>query len=98
MGKQLSFDLMENYLQEISAGQDSDNRRQIAKAKRLLRQVIQNDLTPRQREMVLLYFAEHRNMSEIAGLLQVNKSTVSRTIKRALNKLYKYLRYYNFRE
>ena len=98
MGKQLSFDLMENYLQEISAGQDSDNRRQIAKAKRLLRQVIQNDLTTRQREMVLLYFAEHRNMSEIAGLLQVNKSTVSRTIKRALNKLYKYLRYYNFRE
>ncbi len=99
MGKQLSYDLMENFLSyndpQLTEGRD--NRQQLAGAKKLLRQVIQNDLTTRQKQIILLYFGKRMNMTEIANLLQVNKSTVSRTLRRALDRLEKYLRYYQFR-
>ena len=51
------------------------------------------ELTPRQREMVFLYYDRGLKMSQIAQKLGVNRSTVSRTVKRAKQRLYRCLRY-----
>lgn len=51
--------------------------------KRALKYVIENEITERQREMILMYYYENLNIPEIARRLEVNKSTVSRTLSRA---------------
>ena len=48
---------------------------------------LREDVTPRQREMLLLYYGEQLNMRQIGTRLGVDKSTVSRTINRALSRL-----------
>ena len=48
---------------------------------------------PRQRETMLLYYGQGLNMREIGLKLGVDKSTVSRTIKRGERRLQRCLRY-----
>jgi RNA polymerase sigma factor (sigma-70 family) len=52
-------------------------------AKIIATQMVQAELTPRQREILLLYYKEKRTMPEIARLLGVTVSSVSRTHRRA---------------
>lgn len=54
---------------------------------------VRAELTPRQSEMVTLYFLQQMPMGEIAKKLGVNVSTVSRTIARGKTRLYRALRY-----
>ncbi len=63
-------------------------------ALRAIRNVIENDLTSRQKEVIMLYYYEKHKMPEIAQMLDVNISTVSRTIKRARTRMFSVLRYY----
>ncbi len=49
----------------------------------VLRNVVDHQLTPRQRQMVRMYYYERKSMPRIAAELGVNKSTVSRTVARA---------------
>mgnify|MGYP000415947643 FL=1 len=42
----------------------------------------------------MLYYYSGLGVSEIADKLEIAPSTVSRTIKRARDKIYKYLKYY----
>ncbi len=56
-------------------------------------QVIRQELSPHQRQVVLLYFFEGKNIPTIAAELGVNKSTVSRTLARAKQNLRRYLQY-----
>lgn len=70
-----------------------DNGEQMARLRRNLRKARQQELTPRQREMVRLYYDEGMTMPQIGELLGVNRSTVSRTLRRAKNRLYRCLRY-----
>ena len=58
-----------------------------------VRQVIAHELTPCQREILLAYYFQEMTMEQIAQERGVHKSTVSRTLHRAENKLRKYLKY-----
>ncbi len=60
---------------------------------KLVRAALNEDLTPRQSQMVRLYYIEQNTMPEIARLLGVNISTVSRTLAAARVKLKRSLRY-----
>ena len=71
----------------------SDNSAQFSRLKRNLVRALREDVTARQRQMLLLYYAEQMNMQEISARLGVNKSTVSRTIKRGERRLLRCLRY-----
>ena len=51
------------------------------------------DITEKQRRALLMYYAEGKNMREIGEATGVNKSTVSRTIKRGEQRLRRCLRY-----
>ena len=58
-----------------------------------VQRVIDEELTPLQRETLLDYYIRQENIPEIAAKRGVNKSTVSRTLKRAEQKLRRYLKY-----
>lgn len=70
-----------------------DNSEQMTRLRRNLRQVRDRELTTRQREMVALYYDQGMTMPQIAERLGVSRSTVSRTLRRARDRLYRFLRY-----
>lgn len=70
-----------------------DNSRQVARLKHNLVRALQEDVTARQRELLLLYYGEQLNMRQIGERLGVDKSTVSRTIKRGEARLQRCLNY-----
>ena len=58
-----------------------------------VQRVIREELTQLQRETLLTYYFQEQTIPQIAAERGVNKSTVSRTLKRAEEKLRRYLRY-----
>ena len=70
-----------------------DNESDVRRLKRNLRLAREEELTPRQRQLMQMRFEQNMSMSEIAEALGLDKSTVSRTITRAKQRLYKCLRY-----
>ena len=70
-----------------------DNKDQINRLKRNLTHALRQDITKRQREYMLLYYGQGMSMEAIARQCGVNKSTVSRTLKRGRRRLYRCLRY-----
>lgn len=81
-------------LLELSGESEAEtNQAQMQRLKRALRDVIKNDLTPRQKEMVVLYYYEGMRMPQIAQQLNRDVSTVSRTIKWARRNLRDRLKY-----
>jgi RNA polymerase sigma factor (sigma-70 family) len=70
-----------------------DNGEELSILKQNLARALQEDVTPRQREMLQLYYGQGMTMREIACYLQVDRTTVSRTIKRGEQRLRRCLRY-----
>lgn len=70
-----------------------DNRDQMNRLKRNLTHAMRQDITAKQREYMMLYYGRGMSMEAIAKELGVNKSTVSRTLKRGRQRLYRCLRY-----
>ncbi len=58
-----------------------------------VQRVIREELTPLQRQTLLAYYFEERTIPQIAADRGVNKSTVSRTLHRAEDKLRRFLKY-----
>ena len=71
----------------------ADNTDELSRLKRNLIRALREDVTPKQRQALLLYYAEGLNMREIGERLGVDKSTISRTIKRGERRLERCLRY-----
>lgn len=70
-----------------------DNKEQMNRLKRNLTHALRQDITQRQREYMMLYYGKSMSMEAIAQQCGVNKSTVSRTLKRGRQRLYRCLRY-----
>ena len=58
-----------------------------------VQRVIQEELTPLQREALIAYYFQEQTITQIAEERGVNKSTVCRTLHRAEEKLRRYLKY-----
>ena len=58
-----------------------------------VREVVNRELTPLQRDTLFAYYLSGQNIPKIAADRGVHKSTVSRTLHRAEEKLRKYLKY-----
>lgn len=71
----------------------ADNTDQLSRVKRNLVRALRSDVTERQRQALLLYYAEGMTMAQIGQKLGVHPSTVSRTIRRGVNRLRRCLRY-----
>ena len=70
-----------------------DNALQIERLHRNLRRAREAELTPHQKQVLELHYDRHMRVTEIAHYLGVNPSTVSRTLRRARNRLHHYLKY-----
>ena len=80
---------LEDWLR-AQAGDNSDRRHRLL---RNLPRAVAAELTPNQQRILELYIEQGLTMTRIATLLGVNKSTVSRTLKRALQRLERCLKY-----
>lgn len=60
---------------------------------RRMKAVIREELTELQRDTILAYYFENKTVLQIAEERCVNKSTIFRTLKRAENKLRRFLQY-----
>lgn len=69
------------------------NSELLTRLRQNLRRARQQELTPRQQQVLTLYYDQGMNITQIAQTLGVNCSTVSRTIRRAKQRLYRCLRY-----
>ena len=69
--------------------------RQIPREQQIKRMklVIREELTELQRYTILAYYFENKTLLQIAEERNVNKSTVCRTLKRAEDKIRRFLRY-----
>lgn len=70
-----------------------DNKDTMNRLKCNLLIALEKDITERQREYMIMYYSKGMTMEEIGKHFGVNKSTVSRTLKRGRNRLRRCLRY-----
>ena len=77
-------------LQAWLRAQSGDNRQRLL---RNLPRAVAAELTPRQREILALYVDRGMTMSQIAQQLRINKSTVSRSLRRTFQRLRRCLEY-----
>lgn len=70
-----------------------DNGLQMERLRRNLRQAREQELTPCQRRVLEMHYDEGLAVGEIARRLEVCPSTVSRTLRRARERLRRCLRY-----
>ncbi len=78
---------------EYLAKDGGDNSRSARRLRENMTRAIREELTDRQSAMLDMYYSEGMSMTGIAEKLGVNVSTVSRTIKRGKNRLWKCVRY-----
>lgn len=69
------------------------NEKQILYLKRQLHKAMESELTDRQRDIVRSFYFEGKSVTDIAASMGVNKSTVSRHLKRSREKLKNVLSY-----
>ncbi len=75
-------------------GDDGEsNRRRIEMMKTALRQAMEEELSPKQQRTVKCFYFDKMTVTEIANEYGVNKSTVSRQLKRSVEKLKNAMKY-----
>ena len=87
MSREIASCHIEHYPDLMTCFQGQTNRREREEYRRFLYRAIKTQLTHRQTQVMLLYYFEGKNITEIAQELGLNKSTVSRTPRRSLNRL-----------
>lgn len=70
-----------------------DNGGQLQQLRRDLARALREEVTPRQRQILFLYYDQGLNMREIGELLGIDRTTVSRTMKRGEARIHRCLRY-----
>ena len=70
-----------------------DNSLRLERLRRNLPLAVEQELTPRQREVLNHFYFDGMGVTEIANAMGLHKSTVSRTLKRARAKLHQCLQY-----
>ena len=84
--KDLEYQALRKFIKLIEASESGSMAENMAVA-------LEEELTPRQQQMVHMYYIDQMLMRDIARALHVNVSTVSRTIARGRARLKRCLRY-----
>ena len=70
-----------------------DNGAELLRLRHALGHALREEVTHRQRQVLFLYYNENYTMAEIGAQLGVDRTTVSRTLKRGEQRLLRCLRY-----
>lgn len=81
-------------INQYNKSQSGTNFREHKKMISCLNNVIDGELTPRQKICFILYYGEMKKMNEISKELGIGISSVSRHIKKAKNKIQRTMLYY----
>ncbi|MCI1269647.1 MAG: sigma-70 family RNA polymerase sigma factor [Ruminococcus sp.] len=65
----------------------------VTRIKKILLDIIKNELTPRQSQIIMLYYFQGLTLPQIASSLNLSVPSVSITMKRARYKLFRILKY-----
>lgn len=71
--------------------EDSDDS--LRKLRKTLLNVINNELTARQKEIIMLYYFKNMDIVRISEMLGISFQAVSAAMKRARLKIYRYMQY-----
>lgn len=77
--------------EEFTSGES--NKQQLKKIMKFMPEIIENELTEKQKLCVDLYYFKGMTLEEIASAYSVNPATVSRHLKRARTRIGKLLKY-----
>ncbi|MCR5112232.1 MAG: sigma-70 family RNA polymerase sigma factor [Ruminococcus sp.] len=66
----------------------------VRKLRKLLLNVINNELTPRQKEIIVLYYFKRTDIVTISKQLNITPQAVSAAMKRARLRMYRIMKYY----
>ena len=77
----------------LALGYDEEDDR-AARLRRIMLKIINNELTPRQKEIIVLYYFRDMNIVDISKKLGVTPQAVSMTLGRGRFKLFRFLQYY----
>ena len=97
-GKKLSLNDFTESLAGFTKYKEQDqetNLIEYRKTIKIMTNLIQHELSVRQKECITLRYFEKMGVCQIAEKLKIDKSTASRHISRAKKKLKKLLEYYN---
>ena len=75
-------------------GCNNDEEGNPQRLRRVLLKVINNELTPRQKEIIMLYYFKDMDTVTIGKKLGVSSQAVCAVMSRARLKLYRFLQYY----
>lgn len=70
-----------------------DNQTRLEEIQDSLAKALREEVTDRQRQVLFLYYSQGLNMRQIAEALGVERSTVSRTLKRGEERIRRRMRY-----
>jgi RNA polymerase sigma factor (sigma-70 family) len=85
------------YTQNFTAEKASTNDARRVKMKQVVKAIIQTQLTDRQKQIMLMHYAEGKSISEIGRELGINRSNVYRRMEAAkkriekIKKIFKYV-------
>ena len=72
---------------------DDDTESSTRNLKKIMLNVIKNELTPRQKEFIMLYYFKDMDIVQLSRLAGVTPQAVSAAIKRARLKIYRFMQY-----
>lgn len=78
---------------EFARLMSADNQERLAEIQEALGKALREEVTHRQRQVLFLYYSQGLNMRQIAEALGVERSTVSRTLKRGEERIRRRMRY-----
>ncbi|MDE6502648.1 MAG: sigma-70 family RNA polymerase sigma factor [Ruminococcus sp.] len=74
--------------------ENDDDEDSVRKLKKLLLKVINNELTPRQKEIIMLYYFKEMDIVAISEQLAITPQAVSAVMSRARIRMYRIMKYY----
>ena len=78
----------------IILGSNDDEEGNAQRLRRVLLKVINNELTPRQKEIIMLYYFKDMDIFSISRKLDVTPQAVSAVMSRARMRMFRILQYY----
>ena len=75
----------------LSRGEKDKNA---SRLRSIMLKIINNELTPRQKEIIMLYYFKGTDIASISERLDVSQQAVYAAMARARNKIYSILKYY----
>lgn len=95
MSRRISFpDFLGKEDSDINALFSEDDESRSTAMKRILTKIINNELSERQKQVINLYYFKNMTIVSIAEMLNLSPSSVSITLRRARNRIIKYMKYY----